>query len=213
MNITAEVDYRDAVDKKYIAYGTKLSGVQLTGTTAVDADNNMVTGTFTWAEPDTVPLGSNNGTAMYKVVFTPDEEFASTYSTAETLVAVNTQIGVKLTMRLKADVAEYSGSTISYDKFAYYMVNKETGETVGGNWPPENPVLEQDSYEIGTATVKLVSYTSLGKNPVLTDSKYAVDSENVSVSINIVRAKPSILGSMGYTVTVGTRLYDVPTNV
>ena len=213
VTITAEVDYTYAVDGKYIAYGTALSGVELTNTTAVGADNKTVTGTFTWAEPDTVPLASNNDKAVYKVVFTPDEKFASTYSTAETLVAVNTQIGVKLTMRLKAGVAEYSGSTISEDKFAYYMVNKETGETVGGNWPPKNPVFKQDSYEIGTATVELVSYTSLGDNPILNDSRYAVDSENVSVSINIVRAKPSILGSMGYIVTVGTRLYDVPTNV
>ena len=212
VTITAEVDYTGAVDGKYIAYGTALSGVKLTGMTAVDADGNEVTGTFAWAEPDTVPLGSNNGTAMYKVVFTPDEEFASTYSTAETLVAVNTQIGVKLTMRPKYGT-EYIGCAMPATSFSYYYVNKETGKQVGGFWPPVNPVLEQDNIEIGPTTVKLVSYESHTVPGVTDNSLYAIDSENVSVSFDIVRAKPSILGQVEYTVTVGTTLYEMPYNL
>ena len=77
VTITAEVDYTGAVDGKYIAYDTKLRNVKVAGT-AEDTEGNKVTGTFTWAEPDTVPLASNNDKAVYKVVFTPGEEFAST---------------------------------------------------------------------------------------------------------------------------------------
>ena len=212
VTITAEVDYTDAVDGKYIAYGTALSGVKLTNMTAVDANGNEVTGTFAWAEPDTVPLGSDNGTAKYKVVFTPGKEFASTYSTAETLIAVNTQIGVKMTIRPKYGT-EYIGRAMPATSFSYYYVNKETGEQVGGFWSPVNPVLEQDNIEIGPTTVKLLSYESHTVPGVTDNSLYAIDSENVSVSFDIVRAKPSILGQVTYTVTVGTTLYEMPYNL
>ena len=211
VTITAEVDYTGAVDGKYIAYDTKLRNVKVAGT-AEDTEGNKVTGTFTWAEPDTVPLASNNDKAVYKVVFTPGEEFASTYSTAETLIAVNTQIGVKMTIRPKYGT-EYIGRAMPATSFSYYYVNKETGEQVGGFWSPVNPVLEQDNIEIGPTTVKLVSYESHTVPGVTDNSLYAIDSENVSVSFDIVRAKPSILGQVTYTVTVGTTLYEMPYNL
>ena len=55
-------------------------------------------GSFAWADDTVVPLSADNGKAIYKVVFTPND--TKTYSVAEALIAVNTQTGVNLVIEL-----------------------------------------------------------------------------------------------------------------
>ncbi|MGN1021227.1 MAG: InlB B-repeat-containing protein, partial [Aristaeellaceae bacterium] len=210
VNITAAVDYTDAVDGIYIAYGTPLSNVKLTGT-ATDEEGNPVTGTFAWAEPDAVPLASNNDKAVYKVVFTPDEAFVSTCSTAETLVAVTTQIGVKV--MAKARYTEYSAAPMPESAIWFYGANKETGEQVGTVVTITGGVLEQTSIEPGPCTVTLTDFESITITGVTGDSKYAVDTSDISTTFEITRASARILGQVEYSATVDTMLNSLPINL
>ena len=157
VTITASADYTNAVGGKYIAYGTALSDVELTGTAT--SNGETVTGTFTWAQPDTVPLGANNGDALYMVLFTPDEAYASSCSTAETTVAVNTQIGLQLKVDAVPDSIEYMGRTLNVDnsdECVTYVTDIDTGDRIDGvSISLTGAVLQQSQITPGTATVWL----------------------------------------------------------
>ena len=167
------------VDGKYIPYGTKFANVALSGT-AIDSDGDLVAGDFEWVNPDEIPSSVNNGNAVYKVVFKPNGTWASYYSTAETTIAADTQIGVKLKMKVRFD--EYRGTVFPVSCFKFYADNKDTGATVSQIVTIEGAELEQDNIEPGTATVKLKNFQSLTISGISGNNLYAIDSTDVGVT-------------------------------
>lgn len=52
--------------------------------------------TFSWQDETIIPWGGDNGSVIYWVIFTPDEEAAKLYAPCEIEVSVQTQIGVNV---------------------------------------------------------------------------------------------------------------------
>ena len=218
VTITAEVDYTDAVGGKYVPYGTALSDVTLTGK-AVNAEGNEVLGTFAWADGTIVPLGANNGTEMYKVVFTPDEAFAPAYSTAETQVAVNTQIGMQLKMLLPEEI-EYSAAEL-YRQVTYLageklctfcMVDIDTGEQlddvvfngIGCTFATDNREPgDNRNIWIDKVTELQASYD---KDLYVVKGQEGPDT---GATVRIVRAQPKMTGTIKYSAMLGSKLSDI----
>ncbi len=62
-------------------------------------------GTFSWQDETIIPWGGDNGSVIYWVIFTPDEEAAKLYAPCEIEVSVQTQIGVNV--EFTADSRDY----------------------------------------------------------------------------------------------------------
>ena len=218
VTITVEVDYTDAVGGKYIPYHTALSGVKMSGK-AVNAEGNEVLGTFAWADGTIVPLGANNGTEMYKVVFTPNADFAPAYSTAETQVAVNTQIGMQLKMLLPEEI-EYSAADL-YRQVTYLageklctfcMVDIDTGEQlddvvfngIGCTFATDNREPgDNRNIWIDKVTELQASYD---KDLYVVKGQEGPDT---GATVKIVRAQPKMIGTIQYSAMLGSKLSDI----
>ena len=218
VTITVEVDYTDAVGGKYIPYGTALSGVTLVGK-AVNAEGNAVLGTFAWADGTIVPLGANNGTEMYKVVFTPNADFAPAYSTAETLIAVNTQIGLQVKMLLPEEI-EYSAADL-YAQVTYLageklctfcMVDIDNGEQlddvvfngIGCTFATDNREPgDNRNIWIDKVTELQASYD---KDLYVVKGQEGPDT---GATVKIVRAQPKMTGTIIYSAMLGSKLSDI----
>ena len=211
VTITASADYTNAVGGKYIAYGTALSDVELTGTAT--SNGETVTGTFTWAQPDTVPLGANNGDVLYKVLFTPDEAYASSCSTAETTVAVNTQIGLQLKVDAVPDSIEYMGRTLNVDnsdECVSYVTDIDTGDRIDGvSISLTGAVLQQSQITPGTATVWLTEVSGCTLTGDFDPNLYTVvgtTGEENGDTLTITRATPILGITKEYTADFGSSL-------
>jgi uncharacterized repeat protein (TIGR02543 family) len=96
-----------------VAYGQTLASSTLTDGGAT-YDGQSVAGTFDWKIDTTVPLSKDNASAIYPVIFTPDD--TDTYARVELNVAVDTQIGVQvaITAQSRDYVAGSFAATGSY---------------------------------------------------------------------------------------------------
>lgn len=224
VTITASVVY--PTDREYMPYGTALYDMQLGACTALSGETE-VEGTFAWADPSVVPLGANNGEALYKVVFTPTD--SATYSTAETLIAVNTQIG--LLIKLTADpVFEYTGQKIYKDYYAHGYDIDDSEKLVSGAWVSVPAgYIQQSQLTPGTATIMLapgegeraVEWIYSGDvqddDPYDDDGPYVVvcdSGERTATTFTIVRATPEFDGQFNsYRATVGDVLNSIVPDV
>ena len=136
--VTIDVAPEYTVGGKYIEYNTSLANVKLTGTATSEGAN--VQGSFAWADGAIVPVSADNGKAIYRVVFTPND--TKTYSVAEALIAVNTQTGVNLGLALKNgkdDTVEYTGVALTKDAIEVYAIDDATGKKLDATVSLENP--------------------------------------------------------------------------
>lgn len=215
VTITASVAY--PTDRSYIPYGTALSDVTLGTCTAV-SDGTEIEGTFAWENTEIVPLGAYNGEERYKVVFTPED--GANYSTAETLIAVNTQIG--LLIRLEADPEiEYTGEEI--DEYRAYAVDIDTGETIDIDMTTRFSI-QQSQLTPGTATVMIADSSEHvvesayvdgveDKNLYDDDGLYYVACDcgsETAATFTIVIGTPTILGETAYDAEIGDALNTIP---
>ncbi|MDY4221555.1 MAG: InlB B-repeat-containing protein [Candidatus Faecousia sp.] len=204
------------VDGKYIKYGTSLKDVKLSDDCeARGPEDELVAGSFTWADETIVPKVADNGTAKYKVLFTPDAErgWASYYSTAETMIVVNTQFGVKLGIDAP-DSVEYMGRGLKPDECSFYVVDQDTGEKLeSAAVSCTSVVLDQTSIVPGTATITPKSFNGLNITGISGNSLYALDSTYTGDTFTITRATVSITGETAYNALVGTSLTDITLNL
>ena len=87
-----------------LTYGQSLKDSTLTGG-CVKYGEVEVPGTFSWQDETIIPWGGDNGSVIYWVIFTPDEEAAKLYAPCEIEVSVQTQIGVNV--EFTADSRDY----------------------------------------------------------------------------------------------------------
>ena len=203
VTIKAEAGY--PADSSYIPYGTSLASVALTGTASYGSTE--VKGSFAWADDTIVPLSADNGSEIYKVVFTPED--SGTYSTAETQIAVNTQIGVKIVLDAP-DTIEYMGRAVDVTECKFYASDIATRKMItGASFNITGAVLEQSMITPGRATVKLKSYETCEISGVSDKSLYAIAGTDASDVITITRAKTILSGSTKYNADYGRLLSSI----
>ena len=197
------------VDGKYIPYGTALSAVALTGQ-VIDADGAPVAGEFSWADGTVVPNAADNDKAIYKVLFTPSGDDAKYYCSAETSIAANTQIRMKVTMESKRSSAteEYRSSPLTANSFYYNVNNTQTGRNYK-KVPVTGGVIQQSSLEPGNVTCRLSSYESMEITGISGNSLYFIDISEAVCTIKIEKASSRLYGITGYSAVVGSDLNDI----
>ncbi|MGN0972662.1 MAG: InlB B-repeat-containing protein, partial [Aristaeellaceae bacterium] len=208
VTITADVVY--PIGGSYIAYGTRLEDVALTGCTAVSGDT-AVEGSFAWADADVVPLAADNGRAIYRVVFTPED--TDNYSTAEALLAVNTQIGVRIALNVPETI-EYTGLALDDTECGFLAVDAATGEVIDGvTLSIEGAVLEQSQVTPGNATITLAGYETCELQGVTDADLYVLVGTDATAGFTITRASTMLTGTMAYTADYGTLLSGITLNL
>ena len=113
-----------------LLYGQSLALSALTGGSAQyqdDGDTVPVNGAFAWGDDSVVPLGKDNGNAIYQVVFTPED--THTYARAVLFAAVQTQIGVHVAVT--ADSRDYIKDTTNATG-GYTLTDADTGDALAG---------------------------------------------------------------------------------
>lgn len=213
VTISAEPVY--TLGGKYIPYGTRLANVGLTGTAA--SNGTTVSGSFEWDDTTVVPVSANNGQKVYKVLFTPDD--TSNYSTAEVLIAVNTQIGLQLRLNVVPESIEY-GRKLDVSSSAdcgFYFTDIATGNRISGVTPVvTGAVLEQSQLAPGTATVWLKEVSGCTFTGSSDPNLYAVvgtTGQENGDTVAITRATPVLSGTMEYNARLGSNLSDIQINM
>ena len=220
VDITASITYPEG--SLYIPYGTKLGDLTLTGTAVATATGETVSGTFSWEDETIVATAANNGQEVYKVVFIPDEELQPEYSTAEILLAVNTQIGLQLKLDVP-DTMDYSFIPLcewpvqDFNlKVKLYLTDYDTGETVTdvtiADYNGSNVTFAQDSMELGPAKIWVTRFDESALQTTDPDLYVLIgkDGQSTADSFTIVKAVPRItVLSSKYTATVGDKLSDI----
>lgn len=102
-------------------YGQSLASSVLMGGSA-SFDGQSVAGVFDWKINTIVPLSKDNGSAIYAVIFRPFD--TATYARVETQIAVNTQIGVWVT--IAAQNRDYLAGSLAADG-SYALTDIGTG--------------------------------------------------------------------------------------
>ena len=208
VTITASVLYPE--DSRYIAYGTSLKEVALTDCTATSG-GTAVEGNFDWADGAIVPLAADNGMEIYKVVFTPED--TEHYSTAELLLAVNTQIGVQIDIDVPAAI-EYTGQPLDASDCVFRAIDMDTGSRIDGvTLSLEGAVLTQSQLTPGTATLTLTGFETCQVDGVTDAELYAIVGRGASASIAITRAATKLSGDMAYAADYGQLLSSVSLNL
>ncbi|MGN1369325.1 MAG: InlB B-repeat-containing protein, partial [Aristaeellaceae bacterium] len=202
VTITASVSY--PAGSNYIPYGAALADVALNGTAV--SNGTVVEGTFRWADSTIVPKSADNGVELYKVVFTPAD--AANYSTAETLIAVNAQIGVLIVLDAP-DTVEYTGRALTAGECAFYAAHVDTGERIDGiTLILSGAVLTQSRLTPGTATVTLKEFASCDIQGNV-GGQYGIADTAASDTVTITRANTTIQGTVEYTIAYGSKLSDI----
>ncbi|MCI6005032.1 MAG: InlB B-repeat-containing protein [Blautia sp.] len=203
VTITADVRYPSG--RKSVPYGTRLADVELNG--KATSDGETVKGSFTWEDDTIVPLSADNGSEIYKVVFTPEDP--GRYSTAETMIAVNARTGVKVVLDAP-DTIEYTGRALDLSECSFHAVDMDTGEKItGAAFSITGAVLEQPVTTPGRATVTLKGYETLEITGVSDPDLYDIDDTDISDTITITRAVPVISGVTEYTADYGSVLRSI----
>ena len=202
VTITASAGY--PAGSSYIPYGTALADVALNGTAV--SNGTAVEGTFRWADSTIVPKSADNGVEMYKVLFTPAD--GANYCTAEILVAVNAQIGVRIVLDAPDTVA-YTGRALTAGECAFYAANVDTGERIDGiTLNISGAVLTQSRLIPGRATVTLKEFASCEiKGNV--GGQYGIADTAASDTVTITRADTTIKGTVEYAIAYGSKLGDI----
>ena len=207
VTITADVVY--PIGGSYIAYGTSLKDVALTGTATFEGA--AVKGSFAWADDTIVPLSTDNGREIYKVVFTPDDP--ASYCTTEMLIAVNTQIGVQIEIDVPETI-EYTGRVLDVSECDFLATDIATGEVIdGAALSITGAVLEQSQVTPGNATVTLADFESCELLGVSDTNLYAIVGKEASASIAITRAATILTGEMEYAADYGDLLSSIALNL
>ena len=197
---------------KYIPYGTSLADVELTGTAT--SNGAAVSGSFTWDDAAIVPVSANNGQKLYKVLFTPDD--AANYSTADILIAVNTQIGLQLRLDVVPESIEYMGRKLDVNSSAecgFYVTDIATGIRIDGlTVSVTGAVLEQSRLTPGTANVWLTAVSGCQLSGASDLNLYAVvetTGAEYGDTVTITRATPVLSGTPQYSANVGSNLSSI----
>ncbi|MDD6678403.1 MAG: InlB B-repeat-containing protein [Firmicutes bacterium] len=210
VTISAEPVY--TVGGSYIPYGTSLSDVELTGTATCNGET--VTGSFAWEETNLVARSANNGLEVYKVVFTPDD--TDNYSTADILIAVDTQIGLQLRLNVVPDSIEYMGRKLdvnSSTECGFYVTDADTGARIDGvTLSVTGAVLEQSRLTPGTANVYLTEVSGCTITGDFDPNLYAVvgtTGMDNGDTVTIIRATPVLSGTTEYNAALGSNLSSI----
>ena len=214
VDITASITYPEG--SLYIPYGTKLGDLALTGTAVAAATGETVSGTFSWEDETIVAAAANNGQEVYKVVFIPDAEQMYDYSSAEILLVVNTQIGLRLKVDAVPDSIGYMGRKLDVNNNAecvLYFSDIDTGERIDGVTPSvTGAVLEQSQITPGTAKVWLSEVSDCTLTGDFDPNLYVLLSktgEENGDTVTITRATPVLSGTLEYTAKLGSNLGSV----
>ena len=207
VTITASVTYPSG--SRFIPYGTSLADVALTGTAT--SGGEAVKGSFAWADDTVVPVNADNGQAIYQVLFTPED--AARYCTATTMLAVDTQIGVKIVIDAPDTIA-YNGRAVDVSECKFYARDVDARKMIkGATLDVTGAVLEQTSITPGKATVSLKSFETCDIVGISDADMYAIVDTNATDIVTITRAALTFSGEMAYTADYGDTLDSIELNL
>lgn len=186
-----------------LTYGQSLKDSTLTGG-CVKYGEVEVPGTFSWQDETIIPWGGDNGSVIYWVIFTPDEEAAKLYAPCEIEVSVQTQIGVNV--EFTADSRDYVKDSTAATG-TYRLVDADRGivyeelKLTGGQM--------EFSQNIPGKDLQVVFYGYQLEND--SDGLYVLLNESAKSTAEIRWIQPVLetAPTVNGTVTGGTALRDV----